>query len=296
MIACIMLCGCEIRMEAPEETEETLPVIVTTEITEETEPEPQPYPVKINDVIIEKKPERVVSLSSSLTEILYEMGYGDTVVGRGSYCDFPLEVEAVTDMGRPSKPNFDSIISVKPDILFTATAIPVKDMYKLEENGIKVVYIPCPTTLEEFERVYAALGLIFEGIFDGESIGGNHFSSLKSIINNADIELGKFIYVTEGLTIATGDTFENSVLSNFGTNIAADGKDYSYPKEYLAEFQPEIILLNDNYTVDDLLADELFSTLDAVVNGNVYCISNTYFERPSYRLSELVEALSAISE
>lgn len=291
-----MVCGCEIKMETPDVTEETLPVIVTTEITEEAEPEPQPYPVKVNDVVIEKTPERVISLSSSFTEILFEMGYGDKIVGRGSYCDYPSDVEGITDVGRPSKPDLDSIISLKPDVLFTATAIPVKDKYKLEENGINVIYIPYPLSLEEFERVYSAFGLIFEGAFDGEAAGEKCFSDLEAIIEGTDLELGNFVYITEGLTIATGDTFESSVLSRFGTNIAAEGKDYSYPKEYLSEFQPEIILLNDNYTIDDLLADEVYSALDAVANGNVYCISNTYFERPSYRISELIETLSNIGE
>lgn len=289
-----MLCGCEIKMESSHTTEETLPVIVTTEIIEEVEAEPQPYPVTINNNIIEKEPERVVSLSSSLTEILFEMGYGSKIVGRGSYCDYPSEIENIVDVGRPSKPDLDGIIALKPDIIFTATAIPTKDTYKLEENGIKVIHIPCPLSLEEFKRTYSAIGLIFEGVFDGEQAGEKCFSNLENVIKETDIKLGKFVYITEGLTISTGDTFESSFLSLFGTNIAADGKEYSYPKEYLVEFQPEIILLNDNYTVDDLLSDETYSTLDAVVNGKVYCISNTYFERPSYRISELVEVLSDI--
>lgn len=292
--ACILLCGCDIRMEKPEETEEALPVVATTVFTEEPELEPQPFPVIINDVTIEKSPERVVSLSPSLTEILFEMGYGDKIAGKGSYCDYPSETANITDIGRPSKPDLDMIISLKPDVLFTATAIPLKDMYRLEENGIKTVYIPYPENMAQFENIYNAIGLIFEGKFDGEAAGENCFKAVSSSVAGADIDLGKFVYITEGLTIATGDTFESDFLSTFGTNIGAEGTDYGYSKEYLVEFQPDIILLNDNYTIDDLLSDEIYSQLPAVVNGNVYCISNAYFERPSGRISELVDVLSEI--
>ena len=274
--------------------EDSIPVIVTTEDVGFADPEPQPYPVTVNDVVIEKQPERVVSPSPSLTEIIFEMGYGDKVVGRGSYCDYPEEVLQLTDTGRPSKPDIDGIIALSPDVLFTATAIPTKDLYKLEENGIKTVYIPYPENITQFENIYNAIGLIFEGKFDGEASGEKAFESISIAFGTSEKALGDFVYITEGLTIATGDTFESSVLSSFGTNIAANGAEYGYPKEYLVEFQPEIILLNDNYTVDDLLSDDIYSQLTAVVNGQVYTISNTYFERPSGRLVDLVEALKSI--
>ncbi len=291
--ACLLLCGCDIRVETPDKTEETVPAIVTTEITEQ-EPEPQPFPVIINDVIIEKAPERVASLSPSLTEIIYEMGYGDKLVGKGSYCDYPEETALVTDIGRPSNPDVDAIISLSPELLFTATAIPLKEQYKLKENGIKTIYIPYPTSIEEFSGIYKAMGLIFEGTFNAEETGNKYFAEIEAMLNADTVALGSFVYITEGLSVATGDTFEHSVLSAFGTNIGEPGIKYGYEKEYLVEFQPDLILLNSNYTIDDLLADEVYSQLTAVVNGNVYSIDNTYFERPSGRITELIDSLKDI--
>lgn len=285
------MCGCEIRMETKEPAESTVPVIATTVITENVPDEPLPFPVVVNDTVIEASPEKVVSLSPSLTEIICEMGYDDKVIGRGSYCDYPENIASVTDVGRPSKPDIDMIISLSPDILFTATTIPTKDLYKLEECGIKTVYIPYPENMEQFENIYCAIGMIFEGIFDGESCGKKAFESITAAISDNSINLGDYVYITEGLTIATGDTFESSVLSNFGTNIAENSKDYNYPKEFLVEFQPEFILLNDNYTIDDLLADEIFSQLTAIQEGKIYTISNIYFERPSGRLVDFIGAL-----
>ncbi len=285
----LSVCGCETaQKEQSLHTEELLPVMA--DIPAE---EPQPYPVLVNGTQIEERPARVVSLSPSLTEILCEMGYGDTIVGRGSYCDFPEEVTALPDVGRPTKPDYDTILSLAPEIVFTATAIPVKDLYRLEENGIKTVYLSYPRSVGEFEKVYRAVGLIYEGLFDGEAKGDECFSELRSVLDGGEISLGKFVYITEELSIATGDTLESSVLSCFGSNVGAEGENYSFPKEYLLEMQPDVILLNSAYTAEDLEADEIYSQLDAVHSGNVILIENTYFERPSARMSDLFDLLKS---
>ena len=248
----------------------------------------------VNDKEICEAPESVISLSPSLTEIICEMGYTEKIVGRGSYCDYPSEISSITDVGRPSKPDIDAIISLSPDVLFTATAIPTKDLYKLQENGIVVVYIPYPENMQQFESVYHAIGLVFEGKFDGEAAGVAAFEPIRSAFDAAGISMGNFVYITEGLTISTGDTFESSVLSSFGTNVAEGGTDYGFSSEFLIEFQPDIILLNDNYTIDDLLANEIYSQLTAVAEGRVYSLSNVFFERPSGRLVNLIESLNEI--
>lgn len=282
--------GCEIDRGHESETEELIPVIATLPTEEE---EPLPYPVTVNDVRIDAAPKRVVSLSPSLTEILCEMDYGATVVGRGSYCDFPAEIAALPDVGKPAKPDYDLILSLSPDVLFTATAIPVKDKYRLEEGGVKTVYLPYPHTVEEFEKIYCAVGMIYEGLFDGEAKGTESFSELKRTLEDTSrLSLGSFVYLTEGLSPATGDTFESAVLSRFGENAAAEGENYSFSSEKLLEAQPEWILLNSGYTKEDLLSDEVYASLDAVQNGNVLLIDNSYFERPSLRLTELLDSLS----
>lgn len=280
--------GCERGEESSSETEELIPVMAELP----PEEEPQPYPVTVNDVRIEASPKRVVSLSPSLTEILFEMGYGDTVIGRGSYCDYPSEISALPDVGRPAKPDYGAILSLSPDLLFTATAIPVKDIYRLEEGGVQVVYLPYPRSVEEFEKIYCAVGLIYEGLFHGEEKGSESFSALRSFFEDPNrLSLGTFVYLTEGLCAATGDTFESAVLSHFGTNAAAEGENYEFSKESLLETQPDTILLNSSYTVDDLLSDEVYASLEAVQSGRVIFIDNTFFERPSARMSEPLRRL-----
>lgn len=100
------------------------------------------------------------------------------------------------------------------------------------------------------------------------------------------------MYLTEGLSPATGDTFESAVLSCFGTNAAAAGENYAFSPERLLDAPPDLILLNNIYSVEDLLSDEIYASFDAVQSGKVILIDNSYFERPSQRLTDLIDFLA----
>lgn len=279
----VMLCGCgdSDNDDIPEET---------TESTES--PEPMPYPLSVNGTEILAQPEKVVCLSPALTEIIYEMGYGDKIVGRSSYCDYPSDVMQAADLGSTANPNIDAIIDLLPNLVITSTAIASKDTFAMEQAGIKTVFIPAPTTLEGFSSIYTSLGLIFEGMFTGTEKGEDAYSVVSKNLGNTEaVNIGKFVYVTENLTVAGGDTFESAVLSCFGSNIAKNETGYAFDKAELIEDQPDIILLNDKYTVDDLLNDEYYSQLDAVIENKVISINNVYFERPSVRITILIDGL-----
>jgi len=61
-------------------------------------------------VIINKKPERIVSLSPANTEIVFAIGAGDKVVGVTEYCDFPPQVKKIDKVGGFTTPNIEAIL------------------------------------------------------------------------------------------------------------------------------------------------------------------------------------------
>ena len=270
--------------EKPDETEE-----ITT-----TEAEPMPYPLTINDTEIVAKPEKVVCLSPAIAEIIFEMGYGDTIIGRSSYCEYPESILSAKDVGSAANPNIYAITDLMPNLVITSTPIASKDIFTMEQAGIATLIIPAPTTLEGFSSIYTALGLIYEGMFVGIERGEEAYSGISKLLGNTEaLNIGKFVYVTESLAVAGGNTFESAVLSCFGTNIAKESSGYEYDKELLLENQPDVILLNSKYTRGDLLDDDVFSQLDAVHNNSIIYIDNIFFERPTSRLSELINSLLA---
>lgn len=60
---------------------------------------------------------RVASLAPSTTELLFALGAGSRVVGRTTWCDWPPEASAVTNLGDGLSPNVEAILGVRPDLV-----------------------------------------------------------------------------------------------------------------------------------------------------------------------------------
>ena len=61
---------------------------------------------------------RVVSLVPSLTHALFELGAGESVVGRTEYCVLPAgEVDGIPTLGGTKNPDVDAILGLAPDLV-----------------------------------------------------------------------------------------------------------------------------------------------------------------------------------
>jgi ABC-type Fe3+-hydroxamate transport system substrate-binding protein len=63
------------------------------------------------------RPQRIISLVPSTTEMLFAMGAGDRVIAVGSYDHFPPAVEKLPRVGALLDPNTERILSMKPDLV-----------------------------------------------------------------------------------------------------------------------------------------------------------------------------------
>lgn len=82
-------------------------------------------------------PKRIVSLVPSITEVLFAIGAGDEVVGVSSYDRFPPEVMSKPRVGALIDPDFERILSLKPDLVIVyATQNDLID--RLQRVGIPI--------------------------------------------------------------------------------------------------------------------------------------------------------------
>lgn len=289
-VSALSLCSCEKIELTPGKSSGVIPEDSTPSVSE---PQINEYPVVLNGTEIIQKPKTVVSLTPAYTEILCEMGYRDKLIGVSKYCDYPENINKLAQAGSSTNPDIEKISELKPELVITATPIITKDKMLLEAKGIKILTIPAPENIEQFSNVYKLFGLAFEGLFDGEEKGTAAFSDIQKLIKQtAKTEKKRFVYITASLSPAGGNTFESSVLSLYGENCAKDGTGYDFPPEKLAENQPDVIFLNNNFSKNDLINSEAYGSLDAVVNDSIIMIDPKYFERPTARLAELLGMLN----
>ena len=61
---------------------------------------------------------KLVSLCPSLTELVFDLGAGDWLVGRTKFCVHPVDrVDAVEKVGGTKNPKIERIIELAPDLV-----------------------------------------------------------------------------------------------------------------------------------------------------------------------------------
>jgi len=107
-------------------------------------------------------PERVISLVPSLTESMFDLGLGSSLVGITDYCIYPLdEVEKLPRLGGPKSPRIKDIVALKPDlVLANLEENPRQVVDNLKDSGIPV-WVSFPITVRQSLDVLWALVGIF---------------------------------------------------------------------------------------------------------------------------------------
>jgi hypothetical protein len=84
---------------------------------------------------------RLVSLCPSLTELVFDLGVGDALVGRTRFCIHPSDrVGAVESVGGTKNPKLERIIALAPDlVLMNDEENRIEDARALEAAGIRVL-------------------------------------------------------------------------------------------------------------------------------------------------------------
>lgn len=88
-------------------------------------------------------PQRVVTLGSDVTEIVYALGEGGRVVGRDATSHTPAETNALPDVGYFRQLGAEGVLSLRPDLILAATqAGPAETLKQLAGAGVKIVPMP----------------------------------------------------------------------------------------------------------------------------------------------------------
>ncbi len=67
---------------------------------------------------IDAREPRLISMAPGITEVLFDLDLGESVVGVTRFCDYPPQALDVAKIGGFIDPNFEVIVSLKPDVVF----------------------------------------------------------------------------------------------------------------------------------------------------------------------------------
>src|SRR5690606_4617078 len=103
-------------------------------------------------------PQRIIPLLPSLAETVVEiLGEETRIVGVSEYSDFPASLSKKPSIGPYSKPNLETIISLKPDlVLASSDGSPQEIVSRLKKIGIPVLSVGTES-IEEVRTSYRTL-------------------------------------------------------------------------------------------------------------------------------------------
>ena len=251
-----------------------------------------------HEINLEKPAEKIVALTASDCEILFAIGAGDKLVGRGEYCDYPPEVLDIPSVESGYETNIEQIIALKPDVVLMSTMAQSEEQRdQLEKAGIHVVV----SDAQNVEGVYTAIDMI--GSLMGQkdkaaSVIDGMKKSFEEIKKNAFTE-GKTVYfevspLEYGLWTAGKGTFMNEIAEMMGLKNCFDDLEgwAGISEEQVLERNPDYIVTITMYFGEGPTPEEEicgragWENVTAVKNQAILNLQNNELSRPAPRLAD----------
>ncbi|MDT0747295.1 ABC transporter substrate-binding protein [Staphylococcus chromogenes] len=252
-----------------------------------------------------KVPNRIISLIPSNTEILYELGLGDHVVGVSTVDDYPKEVRHKTQFDA-MKLNKEALIKAQPDLILThesQKASQEKVLKSLENSGIKVVYVKDAQSLNEMYQSFEQIGQATNKEKEAQTLVKETKANVEKVVNKAKSRKAQpkvFIEIASEPEIYTvgKQTFMNDMLTKLkAKNVFDDHKGWpTVSKEDIIKMNPDVMLTTSGISTKEYqsLVQQRsgFEDLNAVKKQRVEALNDDLLSRPGPRIDEAMKKLS----
>lgn len=245
-------------------------------------------------VVIPAHPQRVVSLSPAVTEIMFALGADSLLVGRTDFCTYPQEAESIPSIGGISNLNIESILALSPDLVISGSMVGKKVTDQMDQMGTPMV---CVIEKPRFEALYdniRAIGRLVGKEKEADSLNVLMRERVNALIESDTARLAhsqinklanstpKVYYVVgygpSGNFTAGGNTFINDIIRMAGgRNIAEDIEGWSYSMEALVKEDPDFIIVRREDSAA-FCSMKPYTKLRAVREGHVIGIESGTFD------------------
>ncbi|NOT48614.1 MAG: cobalamin-binding protein [Acidobacteria bacterium] len=239
----------------------------------------------------------VVSLAPNLTEIIFAVGAGDKLVGVTTFCNYPTEAKNIRKVSDTQKPNIESIVAIKPQIVFVSTASQLEAFTKTLAEQKIAVFVTNPNSLDDIYRSIEQIGNILGKKDKAETLVQN--LKKRAAEARGPIVYGSlpkvFVQIDKDSLYTIGrESYITDIIARAGGVSATADLATAYPKisrETALAMNPDVIVISESDNNRE--PNEAFRNSPAVKNGRVFKINADLLSRPGPRV---VDALEKIAE
>ncbi len=267
------------------------------------------FPVTLTDaqgiaVTVPRRPERILSSSPVVTEILFAVGAGDRVVAVSDQCNYPPEVKKLPRIGGFFSPSIERALAAKPDLVVASRGNPPDFLASMRAYGCPVFAID-PKTLDDIYDVILQVSRLVGEEENGKRLVENMKARLAAVAAKlSDVPESRrptaFIFLqVDPIWTAGAGTFQDDVIRAAGARNAA-GRLHgftSFGGESLMAADPDYLILSTMEGDPDrmkreVLANPVYRELSAVKAGRIIVLDGDEIMRAGPRVVDAVEQLA----
>ncbi|KIR64666.1 ABC transporter substrate-binding protein [Micromonospora haikouensis] len=261
------------------------------------------FPVTVGNLTLDRRPEKIVSLSPTATEMLFAIGAGKQVAAVDDQSNYPPDAPKSDLSG--FQPNAEAIAGKSPDLVVLSNDTN-KIVEQLTTLKIPVLLTPAATTLEDTYRQLIELGTLTGHPDEAADVNNRIKDDIAKLTKDLPQRSAKLTYYHElgpELYSATSKTFIGSIYALAGLeNIAdasdADGKNGGYPQlsqEIIVKANPDFVFLADTkcckQSPETVKARSGWAGVTAVKNNQVVALDDDIASRWGPRVVDLLRAV-----
>jgi iron complex transport system substrate-binding protein len=194
---------------------------------------------------------RLVSLCPSLTELVFDLGRGNDLIGRTKFCVHPVgRVERIESVGGTKNPKISRIIELAPDLVL----LNEEENRREDAEVLAAAGLPChvsfPRNVDQTAQMVRDIGAALDQPAAAERIATDIERRAARVRETArQVPPVRYAYLIwrNPWMVAGGDTFVSAMLGlPGGVNVFADHTD-RYPTltpEELVAADPDVVLLS----------------------------------------------------
>jgi ABC-type Fe3+-hydroxamate transport system substrate-binding protein len=254
-------------------------------------------------------PERIISLSPSVTEIVTGLGAFQRVVAVCQFCDFPPEVKRLPRLGGWQNPKLEQVMELRPNLVIMTEAQAPFVQKQLQMLGIQTLAVPSLS----IEHTFAAIKAIGDAIGcadQAESLTTQTKVTLDEIGSRTKqlprprvlCVVGRVPGTLHDLYVATKGSFLEQLIGIAGgdplspTNQTGYGK---MSKEAVMTLDPEVIIdmvpgAESKLTEDPLQVWRQLPEIKAMQKGRIFPIKETSVLHPSQFIADTCRRFAKI--
>jgi iron complex transport system substrate-binding protein len=252
---------------------------------------------------------RIVSTSPAITETLFALGLGERVVGVSEYCHYPPEVASRTKVGSYLRPNVETIVRLKPDLVIVER-LPNNAMEQLKTAGMRVNQVLLGNVQDNL-RMMEAIAVAANSQDRGKALTAKVRTALDRVRTEGATHKRKTCLFIVGRTpgqlegmvaVGKGSYLNELITLAGGRNMLAESA-AAYPKislETVVRLQPDVIIdmgdmaQTEGVTEQHKRSVEQLWKARADIRSRVHAVASDIFVVPGPRMVDAARAFEQL--